>query len=127
MKKTMQFLFAMSIILEGNSSFAGTNKTAPVKESPSVNTPTVSPIRGPQAVVVVALDAVDFEPVSGAVISVPCTGERARTTNWTGTAVFMIRSGCHCNGGTATITTKKGDVETIVLKPNGENIVFVKH
>ena len=127
MKKTMQFLFAMSIILEGNSSFAGTNKTAPVKENPSLNAPMPTPIRGPQVMIITVLDAVDFEPVSGAVISAPCTGERTRTTNWSGTTVFQVRSGCHCNGGTATITTKKGDVETIVLKPNGDNIVFVKH
>ena len=123
----MQFLFAMSIILEGNSSFAGTNKTAPVKESTTISTPEANPIRGQLPVILTVLDAVDFEPVSGAVISAPCTGEASRTTNWTGTVVFQVRSGCHCNGGTATITTKKGDVETIVLKPNQDNIVFVKH
>lgn len=127
MKKTMQFLFAMSIILEGNNSFAGTNKTAPVADKPTLTPPVASPIRGQQAVIITVLDAADYEPVSGAVIAAPCTGERARTTNWTGTAVFQIRSGCHCNGASATVTTPKGDVEHVLLKSGGDNIVFVRH
>jgi hypothetical protein len=125
-EKTMQFLFAMSIILEGNSSFAGTNKTTPVDDKPTLSTSSVTPIRGPQVMIITVLDD-EFEPVSGATISAPCTGSRAVTTNWTGTAIFPVRAGCHCNGASATVTTPKGDVEHVALKPTGDNVVFVRH
>jgi len=123
MKKTMQFLFAMSIMMEGFSSFAGTNKA--LESKTSINPPLASPVKRPMVVIVTVVDD-DFEPVSRAKVSAPCTGQRPIETDWTGTAIFHITAQCHCENARGTVTTEKGDVENVELHEGTDNVVFVR-
>jgi hypothetical protein len=105
MKKTLQFLFAMSILIEGQNSFAGTNEiVSSLTDKPVFNTPLISSTRGQQFLIVLVMD--EFEkPISGAHVSAPCTGHGAMMTNESGMVQFPITGNCNCNGASANVTT----------------------
>lgn len=48
------------------------------------------------------------EPISGALVSAPCTGQPARTSSSTGVVTFTGTAPCTCNASQATVTTNKG-------------------
>jgi hypothetical protein len=101
MKKSMQFLFAMSILLEGQSSFAGTNGT--ILDKPILNAPTISPARGQQVVLVTVLDP-EGKPIEGASVNAPCTHLSPQITDAEGVATFDLPGSCNCNAQPAYIT-----------------------
>jgi hypothetical protein len=116
MKKTIQFLFAMSILLEGHSSFAGIPESAD-KTLPTM--PLLSPVRGPQVLIITVLDDKE-QPIAGATVSAPCTGQSAMLTNKLGVAQFTLTGSCNCNGAEADITTSSCDTR-ITLSCTGDN------
>ena len=119
MKKTFQFLFAMSILLEGHSSFAGTTESVE-KTLPSV--PLISSTKGPQVLIITVLDDKE-QPIAGATVSAPCTGQNPMQTNKLGIAQFTLTGACNCNGAQADITTSSCETR-ITLSCSGNNDAF---
>jgi|GEM_PF-2436512 len=119
MKKTIQFLFAMSILMEGHNSFAGTNELTTNADKPIANMPLVSPTRGIQYLIVTVLDDKE-QPISGATVAAPCTGQSPMLTNKLGIAQFTLTGSCNCNGAEADITTSSCDTH-ITLSCSGPN------
>jgi hypothetical protein len=119
MKKTIQFLFAMSILMEGQNSFAGTNEITLTPDRPSINTQLASPARGIQYLIVTVMDDKE-QPIAGATVSAPCTGQSAMQTNKLGIAQFTLSGSCNCNGSQADITTSSCETR-ITLSCSGSN------
>jgi hypothetical protein len=120
MKKTMQFLFAMSILMEGQSSFAGTTEIpSSISDKTTLNAPILSTIRGQQVVMVIVLDDVG-KPIAGATVAAPCTGLSPMLTNSSGIAQFNLKGNCNCNGAEADITTSTCETR-IVLSCGSDN------
>ena len=119
MKKTIQFLFAMCILMDATNSFAGTNDPA-VVEKPVLNTATVNSTRGIQVLILTVVDD-SFKPISGATVNAPCTGQGAKVTDSNGNVQFSISGTCGCNEQTAYVTTPAGCATHISLTCTGTN------
>jgi hypothetical protein len=124
MKKTMQFLFAMCILFEGQNSFAGTNVVNANAEKPVANAPMVSPARAQQILVITVLDDL-LKPIEGATVSAPCTGQSPKLTNSSGVAQFSWIGTCNCTGTQAEVTTSTCD-DLITLHCNVNNQAICK-
>ncbi len=110
MKKTMQFLFALSMIMEGQNSFAGTPETASILDKPESITSTKSSAKGIQYLILTVTDDL-MKPIQGDTVNAPCTGQKPALTNTAGVAEFSYSGSCPCSGAPAYITTKTCDVE----------------
>ncbi len=121
MKKTLQFLFALSIMLEGGSAFAGTNETTSSSDKNAPATPVVSPMIKGQVVVAITVLDVSNDPIQGAEVAAPCTGQPPAYTNASGVATFTV-STCNCNDKPAHITTPQGCAVNINLVCGTGNI-----
>ena len=119
MKKTIQFLFAMSILMEGQNSFAGVNEITTNPDKPIANMSLTSPSRTIQYLIVTVMDEKD-QPVSGATVAAPCTGDNPMLTNENGIVEFPITGNCNCNGAQAAITTSTCNTK-ITLSCTGSN------
>jgi hypothetical protein len=117
MKKTIQILFAMSILMEGQSSFAKTIETKPILGKPEL--PMVSSNKGQQFCMVTVLDD-NYKPISGASVAAPCTGQKAITTDENGHAQFYLTGACNCNGAAAYIISPSCTMQ-IALKCGADN------
>jgi hypothetical protein len=117
MKRTMQFLFAMSILLEGFSATAGTNPT--IEDKPIANTAMVSTVRSPLVLIVTVLDD-SYKPIQGARVAAPCTGLAPIYTDVNGNAQFTLPGRCNCDGAQAQVSTSTCN-EYISLKCAGPN------
>ena len=107
MKKTLQFLLVLSIMLEGASSFAGTPGSAASTDKTPEPTPTVNPIiKGQQIIGITVVDASN-DPIPGAEVTAPCTGQPPAYTNAAGYASFTV-SNCNCGDKPAHISTVQG-------------------
>ena len=122
MKKTIQFLFAMSLLMEGQNSFAGTNEVITNPDKPISKMELVSPTRGQLYLIVTVLDDKE-QPIAGATVSAPCTGQSAMQTNKLGIAQFTLTGACNCNGAQADITTSSCETR-ITLSCSGNNDAF---
>ena len=116
MKKTMQFLFAMSILIEGQSAFAGTPTTSDKME---VKTSLVSSTRGQQFLLITVMDDIG-KPLPNATVNAPCTGLKPMLTNASGIAQFALPGNCGCNNQHADISTSTCNVR-ITLNCSSEN------
>jgi hypothetical protein len=58
--------------------------------------------------VIVMVEGSKGEPISGATVSVPCTGWPAKTTDATGEVAFSGDGSCPCSNSPAEVTTPKG-------------------
>ena len=125
MKKTIQFLFAMCILMDATNSFAGTNDPA-VIEKPVLNTATVNSTRGIQVLILTVVDD-SFKPISGATVNAPCTGQGAKTTDVHGNVQFSLSGACGCNEQTAYVTTPGGCSTHISLTCTGTNEAVCGH
>lgn len=121
MKKSMQFLFAMCILFEAQSSFAGTTVNS---DKTIANSTMVSPARGQQVLIVTVLDPM-LKPIQGAMVSAPCTGHDPIATNSSGVAQFSWIGTCNCTGTQAEVTTPDDD-ELVTLKCGVNNQVICK-
>lgn len=125
MKKTMQLLFAMSIIIEGQNTFAGTNKAIlPEAEKPLINTPAINPIKGQQYIAIMVFDGYE-NPIAGATVNAPCTGMKPVITGANGVATFILPGACNCNGAPAYVTTSTCST-TVPLQCNNVVDAFCK-
>ena len=118
----MQFLLAISIMLGAFSASAGARVTKPNKPGPKA--PVEIPVEKKQVLVITVLSD-DFEPVSGITVSAPCTGQKAMSTNKSGTATFMVNSSCHCDKSNASIVYDSGREQQLEVMTGTENIAVV--
>ena len=125
MKKSMQFFFAMCIILEGYQSFAGTPSESTVTDKLSSNAPLSSALKAPQILVITVTDD-GMKPIHGAAVYAPCTGITDPIyTNSAGEAQFSWTGSCNCNGAQAEIITPDCN-EYIPLKCSTNNQAICK-
>ncbi len=110
-------------MFEGYSSFAGTGETTAALDKPVLNAPIASPIRGQQVFIVTVMDD-NYNPIAGADVYAPCTGQKPMLTNAQGVAQFTLTGQCNCEGAMAAITTPGGCNEQIELKCNSENPAY---
>jgi hypothetical protein len=118
MKKTIQFLFAMSILMEGQNSFAGTTEINATLDKAAA-TPMISTSKGIQYVIVTVMDD-NYKPIAGASVAAPCTGQKAIITDENGNAQFNLPGACNCNGATAYISSPSCTMQ-IPLKCGADN------
>ena len=121
MKKTIQFLFAMTVLFEGQNSFAGTNEM--VTDKPMLNTTLASPTRGIQYLIVTVLDDLTEKPIAGATVNAPCTGLKPMLTNASGVAQFALSGNCNCNNATANVSTTSCNTY-ITLSCSSDNMAY---
>jgi len=122
MKKTIQFLFAMTILIEGQSAFAGSNEINTIKDKPAVSAPLLSPSRGLQVLILTVEDEVG-KPIHGAIVNAPCTGLNAVATDVNGIARFVLPGTCGCGSQPAYISTPHGSNMQVSLSCSGDNVV----
>lgn len=120
MKKTVQFLFAMCILMDATNSFAGTNEPATTPDKPVLTTTSITTSRGIQVLLLTVVDD-SFKPIAGATVNAPCTGQGAKVTDSNGNVQFSISGTCACNEQTAYITTPAGCATHINLTCTGTN------
>ncbi|MBS1684985.1 MAG: hypothetical protein JSS76_09530 [Bacteroidetes bacterium] len=114
MKKIIQIFAASALLLASSTTFAGTDRhrkpTDPAPEFASTLKTSIKPINriGGEVILVVTVIDRNNKPVSGALVSAPCTGQSAKYTDTKGSATFQLGTTCPCSDDDVTVTTQKG-------------------
>jgi hypothetical protein len=104
MKKTFFLLFSAGIL------FSTTSKAQSVAGQSSDNSFGIIPMGESEWTVQIVVSDSKGNPVSGAKVSLPCSGEAAEVTDAKGNADFSGAGTCPCATGTVNVTTTKSNV-----------------
>jgi hypothetical protein len=118
MKKLIQIFAVAALLTTSLLAHAGTNRhikpsdPAPQDTSSVRSNFIIRPLGGEVILVVTVFD-LSAHPISGALVSAPCTGLAAKYTNSQGQATFNVGTVCPCNNDNVTVTTTKGCYQQI--------------
>jgi len=104
MKKTFFLLFSAGILFSVNA------KAQSVASPASLGGGTIIPDLGGEWSVVIVVSDSKGNPVSGAKVTLPCSGESYELTDSKGNADFSGSGTCPCNESLVNVSTSKSNV-----------------
>ena len=107
MKKSFFLLFSAAILF-------GFNAKAQSANTSSSASGTISPALGGEWSVIIVVSDSRSKPVSGAKVTLPCSGQSFQVTDATGKVDFVGAGSCPCTSSNANIQTTKSNVNRAV-------------
>ena len=107
MKKTFFLLFCAGILfsIDGKAQASAT----PMNGG-NIDNSMMTPMLGSEWSVMIVVSDSKSNPVSGAKVTLPCSGQPYEMTDTKGTALFSGAGSCPCSEATVNVTTPKSNV-----------------